>query len=274
MMNVRKAIKCLLGIIVAVLLLFLGYNIFYVKIGNERVFRFTDEYHTNLNCTDADLENVKHLIKLEHLFINSPNVTNIDFVYDFSNIQTLYISASNTNMDLSSISQCQNLETFYMFNAKLENIRFLCQNAKLKNLNLGLSNVTNISGIAQVENLESVTLCNATSNSILGMNELNQLCNLISLTIVNATSADIDIIKECKNLRSLSLIDSRESVDLKKLSDMEHLETLYIPDSNLENVGLLSEFTALKEVSISENAINYETKTALQRSGITVTIIS
>lgn len=272
-MGILKHDKFKIKLINIILLILVGYNFLFLNIDNQRVFRFTDEFHTGLNCTDDDLKNVKYLKNLKFLSIASTDITNIDFVCDFSTIQKLYIAPVNVNMDLSSISKCHNLETLYLFGADLGNISFIDGNSKLKRLDLGFCRINDISGISQLKNLESVSLTNDISNSIVGIDELKQLPNLTHITLGNANSSDISIIKDCENLKSLSLIDSRQIIDLKQISNLKNLENLFIPSLDIENQDTLLKFGSLKEITVSKDKIDSDIVNKLWSNGVSINLM-
>ncbi len=178
------------------------------------------------------------------------------------------------NLDMSSLSECSKLETLYITATILDSFEDISTMTTLKDVELMLCNNYDISGIKKLKKLETFVLTNCKSGpSITGIEELSELPNLTHISLDHSKNSDIAAIAECKNLTSLSLIDSAESIDAAELLKLEKLEKLYIPGSSLENAEELLNLKALKYITFSNGSVDKSLIDALEKEDISVQLL-
>ena len=120
--------------------------------------------------------------------------------------------------------------------------------------------------------LESIYITSG-DKYIIGLDELSMLPNLHHLSIGGASKHDIESISKIEALESLSIVDNRDPIDLKCLSSMKHLETLYIPTKNVINTESLLNIPSLYEVKVLKGVIDDDLRRTLHLHGIKITYI-
>ena len=266
----NKSIKLLLVFSIILILFVSVYNCLFVRIQEDFVFRFTHEYHTPPHSKNEDLKNVRKLKQIDQLYIDlSEDITDIDFVSDYSKITLISINPANSDFNLDSISKFTNLETLYLSGKAISDVQFLKGCTNLKTLHLSECKVTDITGISECSTLESIYIYSG-GDYIKGLEELSELPNLHHLSISNASKYDMESISKIITLETLSILENRDPVDLSCLSGMKHLESLYIPIRNVLNAESLLNNPSLKKVTILKGVIDDDIKRTLQLNGIEI----
>ena len=265
--------KIFICITVVLLLFLVVYNILFINIGDEMVFRYTEKIYITKDCNEKDLKKIGKLKKLSELETLSLDIKSFDFVYDLSRLKTLDIYIA-PNLDMSFLPECLELETLYLFDTPLDTFEHISTLTMIKDIDLWCCDIYDISGIKNLKKLETFGLKNSKSGtSIKGIEELSELPNLMTLTLCYAKKSDISAIVECKNLTSLSLVCSDESIDAAELLKLEKLESLYIPGSSLENAEKLLELKELKYVTFSEDKVDRTLINSLERNNVIVKLM-
>lgn len=89
----------------------------------------------NSNVTDKNLENLKYLSNLEHLWLFAPQITDIGFVSEMKDLKSFSVESQNiVNLDL--LKNCKNLETLNLFHTKLFDLDILAENTELRALDI------------------------------------------------------------------------------------------------------------------------------------------
>jgi ribosomal protein L7/L12 len=264
-MKNKKNIACISGVI---LLLLVVYNFLFIKIDNQRVYRYTEKFRITKECDEKDFKKIGKLKKLSELSIHSENIKSLDCVYDLSSLKKIYIDIA-PNLDMSFLSECSELEDLYIFGTPLDSFEHISTLTTLKAIGIQICDIYDISGIKNLKKLETFRFDNCQSDSsITGIEELSELPNLMTVSLGCAKKSDISAIAECKNITSLSLRESNENIDAAELLKLEKLRELSITGSSLENAEKLLEFKELRDITFSEDMVNRTFIDSLEKSNI------
>lgn len=109
-----------LAIIAIGIFLFAGHLI--VVVNGELVLSNARSYENDdSNVTEKDLENLKYLSNLEHLWLLTSQITDISFVSGMKDLKSFSVESQNiVNLDL--LKNCEKLETLNLFHTNLTNL--------------------------------------------------------------------------------------------------------------------------------------------------------
>jgi uncharacterized protein YjdB/Leucine-rich repeat (LRR) protein len=110
-----------------------------------------------------------------------------------------------------------------------------------KELYIGVSNITDLTGIEYAKNLQALSLYN---NSINDLSPLSQLTQLQALDLSQNNISNISNLSRLTNLTELYL-DSNQISDLTPLSSLTNLTSIYLNNNKIINISPLSNFKNL-----------------------------
>lgn len=172
-------------------------------------------------------------------------------------------------IDLSPIGNLHKLESLYIDEAPVSNIKPLTSITSLKKLHLDKTQIKSLEPVKNLKNLKELYLSGA---QFYDLEPLRELTNLQMLWIADVPVSDLEPIKGLTNLYNLSLqrtrvYDLEPIKNLKKLfglalnhSQINNLETikafpnlqaLYLDYTQISNLDPLKELKNLKGLSIS-----------------------
>lgn len=154
-----------------------SYNLRYMELSIVNTeFLFLDKYTkiTHLYILEPmkfPLVNIRNLTSLKELIIADKygNVVDTNLLAHFTNLRHIYI-AKNANSNLDFLSECKNLETLVIEEHNLVNLDSLSSLPQLRSLYLGdFSTLVDISGLQYVPHLEVLTILSNTLTSVAGI---------------------------------------------------------------------------------------------------------
>ena len=129
-------------------------------------------------------------------------------------------------------------------------IEILNNEKKLDLSEKGLSNISDISALANLTNLQTLNL---SGNSISDIGALANLTNLTELNLSgNKIISDISALGNLTNLQTLNLSNNNIS-DIGALASLTNLQTLYLSNNNISDISALGGLTNLTELDWSYN---------------------
>lgn len=195
------------------------------------------------------------LSKAQRLRISS--LTSLEGFEHLSHVSELYLSAVGLD-EIAPLTQFINPVALWLFqNSKGINLQPLSAFSKLKRLTLryGFQDVTDISPLAEIQGLNSLSLHGFTS-----VGDLRPLAKLKHLTFLaftwNRLVADISAISSLSNLNSLYLLGCSSVADLSPLSALRKLTHLDLEDCRkVTNVSPLSSLTELTHLDLQGTGV-------------------
>lgn len=222
----------------------------YMSVENVDIKSFAGiENFTNLsslainNCTVEDISQIAKLEKLKVLTLSNCNISDFSFI---KNKTIEHLNISNNPVDnLEFVKNLDNLKYLIASYTKIGNddIKYITQNTGLVNLVISNTEITDYSFLAKLDNLVHVDL----SGNIIEKNiKLSKSINSIGAN--NCGLTNLDFIKDCKNLKVLSLKDN----DIKSIKSLNEI------DETADHIVLAGNknIEDLNELKIKTNYIN------------------
>ena len=143
-------------------------------------------------------------------------------------------------------------ETTHPANQLMQNhVHGLCKNGG-RVLNLSETQVSDVSALANLTNLQSLDLM---STRISDISPLASLTNLQSLYLMNTQVSDVLALVSLTNLQSLLLMNTQVS-DVSALAGLTNLESLYLSYSQVSDVSTLAGLTNLQLLHLSYTQVS------------------
>lgn len=206
-----------------------------------------DLSHMNNKCFDEFMAHTNFSIiknKVQHIFAQSSNLTNIPNLNDFPNLITLDLSDNNL-IQLNELPQC--LEELILNNNNLTSLIYDLPN--LKRLKISNNKITDIK---LSNSIESAYLNNNPINSIPNMDNIKYLnisntnithiCSYPRLEILECCYTKIDIIPKLDKLKELICNYSSVS-DITQLNHLEFIEMINTNINKLHYIPSLCNIT-------------------------------
>ena len=132
-------------------------------------------------------------------------------------------------------------------------IEILNNEKKLDLSEKGLSNISDISALANLTNLQTLNL---SGNSISDIGALANLTNLTELNLSgNKIISDISALRNLTNLQTLNLSNNNIS-DIGALANLPNLQTLDLSGNGIISIGELGSLPNLQTLNLSSNNIS------------------
>lgn len=259
-----------LAIIAIGIFLFAGHLI--VVVNGELVLSNARSYENHCwDATNEDLENLKYLTKLEHLWLHhTPQITDISFVSEMKDLKSFSVGSQNID-NLNLLKNCKKLETLYLFDTNLTNLDILTGNTELRALDIKWGNpVRDISGLRKLGKLERLSI---SSSELTDISPIASLDSLKFLDLSCDSISDISVLADCKSLKRLSLIDCKQVADISPLSELNALEEILICNTAIDDFTPLLSMESLKKVVASDGQIDSSTLARLEAKNITVELL-
>ena len=199
-----------------------------------------DEYLELANCTltDADVETIKQMSNLRHIYLNGVTVetAGLDWVADFPQLEEFSWDMCSEVVDLSPFAGLTNLTrlTIYRGNSSggtVQDLSPLRNLTNLKRLVLNLDfDVKDLSPLAGLTQLEELQLYSSSNNSTMsGLRDLSALAGMTKLTTLRLDLGgvrDFSPLAGLTQLQELSFYGDYIAEDLSFLRNMTQLKTL------------------------------------------------
>ncbi|MCD6176125.1 MAG: leucine-rich repeat domain-containing protein [Planctomycetes bacterium] len=125
--------------------------------------------------------------------------------------------------------------------------------SSLTELDASSKGITSLKGIEHANNLKSIDLDN---NDISDISELAKLTNLEYLSLGSNKVLEVSALANLTKLTTLNLYANFRIVDIAPLSNLNHLEGLWLNFNKIKDISPLRNLTTLKTLYISENQIS------------------
>lgn len=264
----KKIIFFIVGLVIIAIGIFLFASHLIVVVNGELVLSNVRSFEIHRSdVTNKDLENLKYLTKLEHLWLYyTPQITDISFVSEMKDLKSFSVGSQNiVNLDL--LKKCKKLETLYLLNTNLTNLDILTGNTELRTLDISWGNpVRDISGLRQMEKLELLLVRSSELTDILPIGSLGNLTDLD----ICCSADDISPLVGCKSLKWLSLIGCEQITDISPLAELKNLEEIHVFGTAINDFTPLLSMESLKKVVASDGQIDSSTLAKLEAKNITV----
>ncbi|GHG03170.1 leucine-rich repeat domain-containing protein [Thalassotalea marina] len=217
------------------------------------------------NHNATDLMPLAQLNSLNKLTIYSSKATDITPLAQLKQLTNLHLFTTNL-VDTSPLMQLTQLEKLHVggyttsngwYDAKLENVSFLEHLVLLKELSIGLSQVSNVDSIAQLNLLESF---NYDRNKGLDLTPLAGLTQLRTLKLWPSENgiSDLTALANLNNLELLFIQDGLLEIntfqDISALSNKAKLTSLVL-DGEVEDLTPINGLINLELLHLSHNQI-------------------
>ncbi|MDR1638888.1 MAG: leucine-rich repeat domain-containing protein [Clostridiales bacterium] len=231
----------------------------------------------------TDLNTIAGL-NLEELYVQNFYGSDISPLFDFTNLQKLYLikldagdadRIRNSNGDLGPkeitkeglrrlaelyrdptayYEEAAVSEAFYQDSMPMDlaDISHIAGLKSLTELYLSGNSIDDIRAVGGLSNLNTLHLAN---NYVSDITSLPGLVNLRSLYLYDNTISDISALSDLVNLETLYLFRNQVN-DLNPLAPLANLETLYLFENGIENLAPLYNLTNLKELWLGRNQIS------------------
>jgi Leucine-rich repeat (LRR) protein/small nuclear ribonucleoprotein (snRNP)-like protein len=194
----------------------------------------------------SDVEN------LNGLFLYSDNITNIDGLEYFSNVQ--YISSVNSRIsNLSPLSGLTNLTYLNFWKNQISDLSPLSGLTNLTYLMLAENQISDLSPLSGLTNLDYLCLH---ENQINDIRPLSTLTNLSDLCIAINPISDVTPVLALASLRHLNVSFNPQYSDLSIFSSMTNLTKFAATGNQITDLRPLTALTNLTELYLSENQIS------------------
>lgn len=190
--------------------------------------------------------NLKGLDKLHTLYVDE-DIRDITETISASRITSLGLY--DVSFSLSGLSAFENVESLYLDSSMLTDISGIAELPNLKSLTIVDGDyIDNLSALYGATQLESLYI---ESNTLRDVNFLTAYENLTELTIIGSKVLDFNPLAECTKLKKLYLLENYETTDYDFLKDMTELTELGLitsfdfDDSNMPDFSALTNVTKL-----------------------------
>ena len=240
---------------------------------------------TRLSLNGYDLENLSELDdvkldKLEQFWVSyMPKLKDISSLSNFTTIKDISISSAPIE-NLSSISYLTNLETIYFSDMTVSNVNSLNGLSNLKRLVFTyLPNLTDVSGLNNLPNLEEVRIYSTEVGDISGfanspklktvavqyhntknLDFLKNNTNLTYLDMSYGTLEDISGLENCTNLQ-VAILNKNNISSIDGLGNCVLLETLNISTNPISNIEVLAQLNTKYNTFIDTDVNPYDEAT-------------
>lgn len=201
----------------------------------------------------TNLDGIEKFTNLEILYIDSNQIEDYSKLNELSNLKVLGISENNlTNINM--VENLTNLEELQAYNNKIEDISILNNNTNIKSLNLNGNNLNNedIEVLKTMQNLEELGISN--NEQINQVSQIEGLTNLKGLTLSNSKIKDVSGIEKLTNLEYLEM-NENEIDDIEKICQLSNLKELSLVNNKISNISPISNLTNITDLDLSLNEI-------------------
>lgn len=152
---------------------------------------------------------------------------------------------------LEGLQYLVNLESLFLNNNQISDIRVLSDLTELRSLYLWKNNVTDISPLENLTNLEQL---NISANEVSDIKAVENLSNLYRIHFDQNEVNNISPISELQNLEWLTLRENKVS-DINALEELVNIEELSLSQNKITDIGILENLNNLKILHLDQNEI-------------------
>jgi len=196
--------------------------------------------------TEKDIEDLKLFKGLWFLTIKNSNITNLDFLKNFTEINHLDFS-NNDISDISGLEYATQVTNLNLSNNQITDISSLKKFYSLKNLILDNNKITNYNGTFDLlYSLSNLSMKNC------GITDF-ELGHLLIDALNLSGNPGLNIVDKIR-VRLLQLDNNNmNNLNILEKIDKERLETLSIVNNDIKDVSVLKDFANLNSINLSGN---------------------
>lgn len=192
------------------------------------------------------------------------DIRDLSGIEKLTNLKILYIDSDYYIADFTPVSKLKKLEELSLITRhNTKNISSITKLEKLKALSLMDMDDEDISFIGKMTGLRRLSLSNVNTSFIKNIDKLTKLKNLYLSHIGDngygyGGSYDMSFLPKLKNLESLWLWEN--VIDIRNISRLKKLKTIYICVCKFDNLSELKKCRSLKKVSLYSNQSKFDAK--------------
>lgn len=217
--------------------------------------RMTDLGHLNLseNPSLTKIDGIEELADtLRYLAINQTNITNLDFLKNFVNLQDF--EADDTGIEsIEVLSACEKLYTVSVNGNKLKSLKGLENTINLYSIDAGYNELTDIKELSNNVLLGRVYLNHNQITDISALKNAN--AELESLYIDDNQISDISCLEGFSALKYFSA-DRNAIADISAFNQATELKEITITNNKLTSLHGLKNCMQLQFINVSDNQIS------------------
>ena len=175
--------------------------------------------------------------KIYHLYCNQIKKLKIKENTETSNISNINFDKYEYLIELD-LNGCKNIKD-YSFISNLE---------KLENLNLGYTDIYDISFLKKNKNIKELNL--ERWKNFLDYSIISNLEKLENLNLGYTNISDISFLEKNKNIKQLNLEGCKNIKDYSIISNLEKLENLNLDNTNISDISFLEKIKNIKEFAL------------------------
>lgn len=199
-----------------------------------------------------DLSDMRHMIFVEDLAIDSVPSGQLEYLSSLVNINSLQIrnTAVSTD-DLKVIGSLPNLERLTLSGCGLSTISGLETAASLTYLDLSQNTIRDLTSLQAMTSLQ---MLNLNHNAVNDLTALSNLDSLKTLDVSFNLLSSLNPIYNCSALTSLNA-GNNTILSLVGIEKLTSLESLNLSGNSLQDIAPIVACTGLKDLDISENIL-------------------
>ncbi len=188
---------------------------------------------------------------MTELYIDDDNINEF-YNCNYTSISSLRIEApKNINLLLDKLYKFINLQSLYLWNNKIKEIKGLDNLVNLQKLYLNGNHITEIKGLDKLVNLQKLYL---NSNYITEIQKLDKLVNLQELYLHNNYITEIKEINNLINLKNLYL-SYNKITEIKGIDKLINLQELYLNNNQIIKIEGTNTLISLHGLDLDNNQI-------------------
>lgn len=209
-----------------------------------------------------DLNEISDLKFLKTLHIEcDTKVKNIDFLTQMKNLEHLYIQSSQITT-LDGIEKCSELIYLFLGNSKIQDITPLKELTSLVQLEIFHNMVNDISVLKYLKNLRTLYFQHNSIEDISVLSELKHIQHLdLSFNRIN----NIDSIKENGGIQYLNF-NNNQIKDIFVVKNFQNIKHLSFANNRVEDISALENVDSLMQLTISGNIITKISPISFQKN--------
>ena len=151
--------------------------------------------------------------------------------------------------------------------SNISDISALANLTNLQTLNLSGNNISDISALRSLTNLQTLKTLHLSGNKISDISALANLTNLQTLDLSGNGISDISALESLTNLKTLKTLhlSSNKISDISALANLTNLQTLYLSNNNISDVSLLGNLLGLRWLYLGKNKLAEQQVEELRR---------
>ncbi|MGN0631143.1 MAG: leucine-rich repeat domain-containing protein [Ruminococcus sp.] len=190
---------------------------------------------------NLDADTISLPASLNMLSCEDNNLDNIEFISSCDKLRMIFASHNNIS-DLSPFENLENISSVYFSQNKITDISPVCKES-LYNMSMGGNMISDISMLADLENITEIELSN---NQISDISALAEHYKLSDVDLSKNQIEDISPLHECFHISTLDISGNKIS-DISVLEYIDDLSYLTMNDNQIEDISVLSKCSNIKD---------------------------